>query len=448
MTPEQGRLVGNELNAPYYESSVLTNFGVNEIFENVIRIALIARRQQKFWMTNLKPIKSATYQKPFCPPPPNPPIITVPPSEFVEQLLSLQKNDSLTDIIIKFGNSSNSKLLLKLHKAILAAASPLLCEYFFQFGSITITATTTRTTTTYSNSVTTTLTASTLISNSYLDLNVLNTNSDTSISSSMCTSSDHFNQSMDTDPLLTSNSLKERSSIFNNSFKSSSSAFTSKFLATKNVIENFGNRFRPFRSINKEETINENQVNPNSNLCFSKTSLRRSSSCGNIEKYSKEFNEHSSIEGNEKLLHHPLFKKIIYAIDNDTHSGSGNSVIGAPTAGVSSNRSVACKNEWSKRNNKLTLILSQVISDRSLRAIVEFLYAGKIQDKSVPIAELMDGAELFEVDELLNILKSVELSNQYLHSCTCFNENYINKHLQFLQKRLYSFYKQKLFVGE
>ena len=38
----------------YFETSVLTFFGVNEVFENAIRAALCARRNQRFWMTNLR----------------------------------------------------------------------------------------------------------------------------------------------------------------------------------------------------------------------------------------------------------------------------------------------------------------------------------------------------------------------------------------------------------
>ena len=52
--PERGRAVAKDLGVPYYETSVLTYFGVDEVFENAIRAALCARRQQRFWMTNLK----------------------------------------------------------------------------------------------------------------------------------------------------------------------------------------------------------------------------------------------------------------------------------------------------------------------------------------------------------------------------------------------------------
>lgn len=52
--PDEARAVAKELGIAYYETSVLTYFGVNEVFENAIRAALISRRQQRFWMTNVR----------------------------------------------------------------------------------------------------------------------------------------------------------------------------------------------------------------------------------------------------------------------------------------------------------------------------------------------------------------------------------------------------------
>lgn len=47
LMPDQGRAVAKDLGLPYYEASVLTYFGVNEVFENAIRAALCVRRQQR-----------------------------------------------------------------------------------------------------------------------------------------------------------------------------------------------------------------------------------------------------------------------------------------------------------------------------------------------------------------------------------------------------------------
>lgn len=45
-----------------FHFSVFTYFGVNEVFENAIRAALIQRRHQRFWMTNLKRVKRPLLQ--------------------------------------------------------------------------------------------------------------------------------------------------------------------------------------------------------------------------------------------------------------------------------------------------------------------------------------------------------------------------------------------------
>jgi hypothetical protein len=60
--PDQARAVAKELGVCYYETSVFTYYGVNEVFENSIRAALIARRQQRFWITNLKRVKRPLLQ--------------------------------------------------------------------------------------------------------------------------------------------------------------------------------------------------------------------------------------------------------------------------------------------------------------------------------------------------------------------------------------------------
>ena len=60
--PDQARAVARELGVFYYEASVFTYYGVNEVFENSIRAALIARRQQRFWMTNLKRVQRPLLQ--------------------------------------------------------------------------------------------------------------------------------------------------------------------------------------------------------------------------------------------------------------------------------------------------------------------------------------------------------------------------------------------------
>lgn len=60
--PDEARVVAREFGVHYYETSVLTYYGVNEVFENAIRAALISRRRQRFWMTNLKKVQRPLLQ--------------------------------------------------------------------------------------------------------------------------------------------------------------------------------------------------------------------------------------------------------------------------------------------------------------------------------------------------------------------------------------------------
>ena len=50
--------------AAYYETSVLDNFGINHVFINVTRAALVSRREKHFWnmLGNLKRISKPTCQ--------------------------------------------------------------------------------------------------------------------------------------------------------------------------------------------------------------------------------------------------------------------------------------------------------------------------------------------------------------------------------------------------
>lgn len=63
--PDEARAVAKELGVAYYETSVFTYFGVNEVFENAIRASLIARREHRFWMTNLKRVQRPLLQVSF-----------------------------------------------------------------------------------------------------------------------------------------------------------------------------------------------------------------------------------------------------------------------------------------------------------------------------------------------------------------------------------------------
>ncbi|KAG5840556.1 hypothetical protein ANANG_G00190030 [Anguilla anguilla] len=54
LAPEKGREVAKELGVPYYETSVVAQFGVKDVFDNAIRAALISRRHLQFWKSHLR----------------------------------------------------------------------------------------------------------------------------------------------------------------------------------------------------------------------------------------------------------------------------------------------------------------------------------------------------------------------------------------------------------
>ena len=74
VTPAMGHEVAKEIGAPFYESSVLTKFGVSDIFINTARAALIERRKLKFWNTQLRKV-----QRPLIQPPVTIPMPALPP---------------------------------------------------------------------------------------------------------------------------------------------------------------------------------------------------------------------------------------------------------------------------------------------------------------------------------------------------------------------------------
>ncbi|XP_052122122.1 rho-related BTB domain-containing protein 1 [Frankliniella occidentalis] len=119
--PDQARAVARELGVHYYETSVLSYYGVNEVFENAIRSALMARRQQRFWMTNLKKVQRPLLQAPFKPPKPPIPEIHVSSSSYDDHIREMFLQQAHTDVLFNAGSVG-----FLAHRFILAAASPLL----------------------------------------------------------------------------------------------------------------------------------------------------------------------------------------------------------------------------------------------------------------------------------------------------------------------------------
>ncbi|KAF9407213.1 hypothetical protein HW555_012683 [Spodoptera exigua] len=119
--PDQGRALAHEFGIYYYETSVFTYYGVNEVFENAIRAALIARRQQRFWMTNLKRVQRPLLQAPFRPPRPMEPEVAVVNSTYLENMTTLLRQQYFSDMVIICGAKG-----FPVHRFMLAAA----CEAF------------------------------------------------------------------------------------------------------------------------------------------------------------------------------------------------------------------------------------------------------------------------------------------------------------------------------
>uniref|UniRef100_A0A8C6TWS7 Rho-related BTB domain-containing protein 1 n=1 Tax=Neogobius melanostomus TaxID=47308 RepID=A0A8C6TWS7_9GOBI len=78
LPPERGHEVAKELGIPYYETSIVAQFGVKDVFDNAIRAALISRRHLQFWKSHLKKVQRPFLQAPFLPPRPPRPIVGIP----------------------------------------------------------------------------------------------------------------------------------------------------------------------------------------------------------------------------------------------------------------------------------------------------------------------------------------------------------------------------------
>jgi len=66
--PWEGRELAQELKLPYYETSCVTGDGVEDLFTNALRAALLTRR--RFWRSHLKNVQRPLPQAPLLPPMP------------------------------------------------------------------------------------------------------------------------------------------------------------------------------------------------------------------------------------------------------------------------------------------------------------------------------------------------------------------------------------------
>ncbi|XP_061448689.1 rho-related BTB domain-containing protein 2 isoform X1 [Rhineura floridana] len=128
LPPEKGREVAKELGIPYYETSVVAQFGIKDVFDNAIRAALISRRHLQFWKSHLRNVQRPLLQAPFLPPKPPPPIIIVPdpPSNNEEHPANLLEDPLCADVILVL----QEKIKIYAHKIYLSTSSSKFYDLF------------------------------------------------------------------------------------------------------------------------------------------------------------------------------------------------------------------------------------------------------------------------------------------------------------------------------
>ena len=105
--PSHARSVIKSFGFPYYETSVLIGYGIEEVFTSVVRAGLIKRRGAHILNAlslQLKKVKNLhSVQKPFLPPKPKMPNMVVPPSrlkEDTQKMLETSNDESMNSDLI------------------------------------------------------------------------------------------------------------------------------------------------------------------------------------------------------------------------------------------------------------------------------------------------------------------------------------------------------------
>lgn len=129
VSPDMGRQVAKEIGATYYEASVVTMFGVKEVFENAVRAALITRRQTRFWSSQLKRVSKPLLQCPYLPDKATMPSVVVPESQYQSNLHSLLDVNECTDVKFIVG-----QYILEAHSTILCCSSALFSHLLLNHG--------------------------------------------------------------------------------------------------------------------------------------------------------------------------------------------------------------------------------------------------------------------------------------------------------------------------
>lgn len=127
ISPEEGRRLAGEIGALYYyETSVLIPYGIDDVFENVIRVGLAYKRDKHFWSilnNSLKRVNRPRAQEPFMPPRPKPPQPVIPESSWQADLRKLFADGASCDVAFR---PARGRLQLAAHRLVLVGALPAL----------------------------------------------------------------------------------------------------------------------------------------------------------------------------------------------------------------------------------------------------------------------------------------------------------------------------------
>lgn len=136
--PEEGKQVAKKLGLYYYETSVLVQYGIDEVFSNCVRAALISKRRGKILVGfgSLKNVVRPHLQVPHMPPRPSPP-----------KVVPCEGNDVTKGDATMIGESFFADVIfivqrqrIEAHRVYLVAASAAFQSFFEETLCIDVTA--------------------------------------------------------------------------------------------------------------------------------------------------------------------------------------------------------------------------------------------------------------------------------------------------------------------
>lgn len=126
LSPEICRQVASDIACPYYETSVCVGFGTEDVFQNVIRAALIYRRKMYLYRNvHLRNVQKPLLQQPLIPPKPDPPKLPQKLPQCSLNFSSLFNNSTYSDLLVVGKNFE-----FPAHKVILAISSEIFHRLF------------------------------------------------------------------------------------------------------------------------------------------------------------------------------------------------------------------------------------------------------------------------------------------------------------------------------